>query len=40
MLKMARLDGETSNQLFEVLVDWNTQLEHLRPGKPLVPPCP
>lgn len=37
--EMARLDGETSNELFEVLADWNTQLEHLR-RKPPVPPCP
>ena len=36
---LARLDGETSNELFEVLADWNTQLEHLR-QKPPVPPCP
>ncbi|MBZ9910195.1 MULTISPECIES: hypothetical protein [Mesorhizobium] len=27
----ARPDGATSNELFEVLADWNTQLEHLRP---------
>ncbi len=24
---MVELDGETSNQLFETLADWNTQLE-------------
>lgn len=24
---MARLEGETSNQLFETLEDWNTQLK-------------
>ncbi len=38
--EMARLDGETSNQLFEVLSDWNAQLEHLRFNEPPVPPCP
>jgi hypothetical protein len=26
---MAHLDGESSNELFEVLKDWNHQLEHL-----------
>lgn len=37
---MAHLDGDTSNELFEVLADWNTQLEHLRSNDPPVPPCP
>jgi len=27
---MARLDGEDSNALFEVLADWNHQLKHLK----------
>ncbi|MDF2373804.1 MAG: hypothetical protein P1V21_23745 [Rhizobiaceae bacterium] len=37
--EMVRLDGDTSNELFEVLADWNTQLEHLK-QKPPVPRCP
>lgn len=40
MDKLARLDGATSNELFEVLADWNTYLEHRDPGDPPVPPCP
>ncbi len=28
---MARLDGETSNRLFETLEDWNAYLERLAP---------
>jgi hypothetical protein len=27
---MVRLDGETSNSLFEVLQDWNDQLSHVK----------
>ncbi len=38
--EMARLDGATSNELFEVLADWNTHLEHLKADKPRVPSCP
>jgi hypothetical protein len=37
---LARLDDETSNQLFEVLSDWDAQLKHLRSHDPQVPPCP
>jgi len=29
--KMARLEGETSNDLFETLEDWNAILEQLTP---------
>lgn len=29
--RRARPDGATSNELFEVLADWNTRLEHLKP---------
>lgn len=36
---MARLDDNTSNELFEVLADWNTVLEHQERKAP-VPPCP
>lgn len=27
--EMARLDGESSNALFEDLADWNEQLKHI-----------
>ena len=37
---LARLDGETSNELFETLTEWNTQLEHLKSDDFTVPPCP
>jgi hypothetical protein len=37
---MARLDGETSNELFEVLADWNAHLEHRKSSDFPVPPCP
>lgn len=38
---MARLNGDTSNELFEVLAEWNTYLEHRKlDEKPPVPPCP
>ncbi len=30
-VKMARLEGETSNDLFETLEDWNAILEQLTP---------
>ena len=38
--RMARLDAETSNQLFEVLEEWNTVLEHRKSKDFPVPPCP
>ncbi|SEB79035.1 hypothetical protein SAMN05216452_3187 [Nitratireductor aquibiodomus] len=37
---MARLDGDTSNELFEVLAEWNTYLEHRKSDDFPVPPCP
>lgn len=37
---MARLEGETSNELFEVLADWDRTLRHLRADDSQVPPCP
>jgi len=37
---LARLDGETSNESFETLTEWNTQLEHLKSQDFTVPPCP
>jgi hypothetical protein len=33
-LKMASLRGESSNQLFEILEEWNDYLEHQRPPVP------
>lgn len=33
-------DGSTSNELFEVLADWNTYLEHRKSSDFPVPPCP
>ncbi len=38
--KMARLDGDSSNELFDTLTEWNTALEHLRSKDSPVPPCP
>jgi hypothetical protein len=38
--QMARLDGETSNELFETLAEWNAVLEHRKPSGFQVPPCP
>jgi hypothetical protein len=38
--QVARLDGATSNELFEVLADWNTFLEHRKSSDLQVPPCP
>jgi len=32
--KMARLTGESSNALFEILEDWNEQLKHLEIAEP------
>ena len=38
---MVPLDGETSNQLIEVLADWSAYLEQRRRVEsPPVPPCP
>lgn len=37
---MARLDGDASNELFEILADWNTFLEHRKSQDLQVPPCP
>ena len=37
---VAHLDSETSNELFEVLADWNTYLEHRKSADFPVQPCP
>lgn len=40
-IRMVRLDGEVSNQVIEILADWNTYLEqHRRDFDPPVLPCP
>nr|WP_290916264.1 hypothetical protein [Hyphomonas sp. 34-62-18] len=36
--KMARIDPITSNELFEVLADWNVILTHSWPDDPQVSP--
>lgn len=36
---MARFEGETSNQLFEILEDWNTCLERSRAYQQEALPC-
>lgn len=38
--KMARLDGETSNALFETLSDWNIALKDHNLDSLPGPPCP
>jgi hypothetical protein len=38
--KMVDRDGLTSNQLFDVLIEWNTYLEHRKSEDFQVPPCP
>jgi len=38
--RVARLDGATSNELFEVLAEWNDYLEHRKSHDFQVPPCP
>lgn len=37
---MVRHEGETLNEMFEVMTEWNTQLEHLKSKDFTVPPCP
>lgn len=39
-LNMTRLDGDTSNELFKVLAEWNTYLELRKSDDFSVPPCP
>jgi hypothetical protein len=37
---VARLDEETSNQIFEVFEEWSAYLEHQDIDDFLGPPCP
>jgi hypothetical protein len=37
---MARLDGEASNELIEILTEWNVLIEHRERDGFRVPPCP
>jgi hypothetical protein len=36
--RMARLEGETSNELFETLAEWDATLNHLRGDHPQASP--
>jgi hypothetical protein len=38
--RMARLEGAVSNELFDILAEWNHYLEHRKSDDFQVPPCP